>query len=232
MNKRIKKKIKDFYKDYKLQSITLEGLQNAIKSQGYTIVKYNNIFNDKNVETLIESLKLEQIVKQSRGFTYVDSQYRFVFIHEDLTAEEKLMVLAHEEGHIYCNHFSSTPIIGKDVVEEHEANEFAHYLLYQNAGQKLIQYINQNKKAVIVSACTVIFLLMSCVIYQYIDCEKNYYGEYYLTSTGSKYHEEQCIFVKDKTNIHRMTVEEYESGDYEPCDICLPHSNTNTESGD
>ena len=32
--------------------------------------------------------------------------------------------------------------------------------------------------------------------------------------------------------MEQKTIEEYESGDYEPCGICLPHSNTNTESGD
>ena len=39
---------------------------------------------------------------------------------------------------------------------------------------------------------------------------------------GNKYHEKDCIFVKDKTNVHRMTEEEFESGEYEPCRICLP----------
>ena len=54
---------------------------------------------------------------------------------------------------------------------------------------------------------------------------KDRYGKFLenLTSTGNKYHEEECIFVKDKTNTRRLTIEEFESGDYEPCDICLPH---------
>ena len=52
--------------------------------------------------------------------------------------------------------------------------------------------------------------------------EKHYYGTYYITESGNKYHERNCIFVKDKTNIRRMTVEEFESGEYEPCAICLP----------
>ena len=31
------------------------------------------------------------------------------------------------------------------------------------------------------------------------------------------------IFIKDKSNVHRMTVDEYESGEFEPCQICLPN---------
>ena len=132
------------------------------------------------------------------------------------------MVLAHEEGHIYCNHFSTTPIIGKDVVEEHEANEFAHYLLHQTSGQKIGQYISQHKKAVIAIACVIALLIVGCFVYKYIEREQSYYGEYYITSTGNKFHEKDCIFVKDKNNIERLTKEQFEAGEYEPCATCLP----------
>ncbi len=52
--------------------------------------------------------------------------------------------------------------------------------------------------------------------------QKNYYGEYYITDTGHKYHRADCIFVKNKENVRRLTEEEFFSGDYEPCEMCLP----------
>lgn len=52
---------------------------------------------------------------------------------------------------------------------------------------------------------------------------KHYYGELYITSTGNKYHEKDCIFVKHKDNVERLKIEQFENGEYEPCDICLPH---------
>lgn len=122
-------KAKEFLKEYRLNKVTLEALRSIIQSQGYTIVEFNHIFNDEYVATLIQALELDAMVEKSRGFTYADRKRRLVFLHEDLSDSEKLLVLAHEEGHIYCEHFSSAAIIGRDVAQEHEANEFTHYIL-------------------------------------------------------------------------------------------------------
>ena len=50
----------------------------------------------------------------------------------------------------------------------------------------------------------------------------SYYGEYYITENGTKYHEKDCMIIKDKNNTQRLTKSDYESGDYEPCQVCLP----------
>ena len=143
-------------------------------------------------------------------------------MHEDLSEEEKLMVLAHEEGHIYCEHMNTSPIIGRDVQDEYEANEFAHYLLNPSTSAKAKNSLRQHRKAACISVVVLVLLASLVTGLCYTNKEKTYYGEYYITATGNKYHEKDCIFVKDKTNVHRMTVEEYESGDYEPCKVCLP----------
>ena len=56
MDNEIKKKAKLFLKEYGLQNVTLENLRSAIQKQGYTIVEYNNIFNDGNIAALINAL--------------------------------------------------------------------------------------------------------------------------------------------------------------------------------
>lgn len=231
MKNDIKSKAKSFLSEYKLNEVTLEDLRRIIKMQGYSIVEYNHIFNDENVTKLIEALGIEEAIDKSRGFTYADKQRRLVFLHEDLSNEEKRLVLAHEEGHIYCGHLSSYPIIGKDVVEEHEANEFTHYILNVDAGRKLGNTIKNHKKVVSIVAALLIVSAIGLIVFHTVSKERSYYGEYYLTSTGNKYHEEQCIFVKNKNNIRRLTIDEFESGEYEPCDICLPHTNNSKEGG-
>ena len=222
MDNEIKKKAKSFLKEYDLQNITLENLRSAIQKQGYTIVEYNNIFNDENVATLINALGLEAMCERSKGFTYADTKRRLVFLHEDLSYEEKRMVLAHEEGHIYCNHLISTPILGRDVIEEHEANEFAHYLLNPSWFTKVNRILYRNQRIVLISMAGLALLAVVVAALCYTHKQQSYYGEYYITESGNKYHEKDCIFVKDKTNVHRMTEEEFESGEYEPCRICLP----------
>lgn len=223
MNNNIRAAARSFLNEYKLNEVTLDNLKQIIKSQGYTIVEFNNIFNEENVTQIIDALGVNEQVEKTKGFTYADSKRRIVFLNEDLSNSEKLLVLAHEEGHIYCNHFSSVPIIGREVVEEHEANEFTHYILNNSIGQKIGIIIKKRRKPIIISLAIILAILIGMVVVGVIQKEQSYYGDYYMTSTGNKYHEEECIFVKDKTNIHRMTIEEFESGEYEPCEICLPH---------
>lgn len=217
-----KLKAQRFLKEFGCGKIDYDFLKKVVEQQGYTVVEYNHIFNDEDVETLIEALKLSDSIIRSRGFTYADQNHRIVFVHEDLSPAEKLLVLAHEEGHIFCGHMRDGPIIGKDVQEEFEANEFAHFILNPGKAIKVKNKVKENKKAVIIGAICIVLLIAGCTALAIVNQEKKYYGEYYITESGDKYHEKGCIFVKDKNNCHRMTVEEFESGEYEPCGICLP----------
>lgn len=132
------------------------------------------------------------------------------------------MVLAHEEGHIYCRHMNTSPIIGQDVQDEYEANEFAHYLLNPSSSSKIKHILHRHKKAVLISIIGLALLAVAVAALCYIHKQQSYYGDYYITESGNKYHKKDCIFVKDKTNARRMIEEEFESGEYEPCRICLP----------
>ena len=221
-SREVKLKTRKFIKEFDVHELSYRTLKNAVEQQGYTVVEYNHIFNDEDVGKLIEALKLSDNIIRSRGFTYADQNHRIVFVHEDLSDAEKLVVLAHEAGHIYLGHMSSTPIIGRDVQEEHEANEFSHFLLNPGKLDKVSSWIRRHKTAAILTVVILVMLITGGIVLTMIEKEKSYYGEYYITESGNKYHEKDCIFVKDKTNTHRMTIEEFESGEYEPCGICLP----------
>jgi len=218
----IKAKAKAFLVEFKLGEVTLDGLKRVIKSQGYTLIEFNHVSNSEDVENLIKLLGVSKYIEQTKGFAYADEQRRLVFLHEDLSDEEKLLVLAHEEGHIYCGHISSTSIMGKDVVEEYEANEFTHYILNKSIPQRFSTFVKTHRKGFVGIAMIVLILTVGVLIFSYVQKEKSYYGEYYITSTGNKYHEKDCIFAKDKNNTQRLTVEQFESGEYEPCGTCLP----------
>lgn len=222
MRKSLKLEVNKFIKKHSLFNPDYTSLKKAAQNIGYTIVEFNNICNDKDIETIIKNLEISDNVLISRGFTYADNNYRLIFINENLNDEEKAIVLSHELGHIVCEHMTRNSIIGTDVKEENEANEFSHYLLKQGSTRKIKQCISRHKKIAIATTCILVFLIVGFFVYQYIDLEQSYYGEYYVTSTGKKYHEEDCIFVKDKTNVERLTKEQFESGEYELCEMCLP----------
>ena len=222
MSKVIKKITNQFIKQHSILVVNYFTLKDVSKRIGYTIIEFNSIFNDKDVETVIQNLGLSEAVSQSRGFTYVNKDYRLIFINEDLNDDEKTLVLSHELGHIVCEHFKTIPIIGKDVKEEYEANEFSHYLLNKNAFCNLSLTITKHKKAVALVATSLVAILVVIVCGIAGSKEQSYYGDFYITTTGNKYHQPECIHVNNKNNIERLTKEQFESGEYKPCGTCLP----------
>ena len=45
----------------------------------------------------------------------------------------------------------------------------------------------------------------------------------YITESGTKYHRKECVYVRDRKDVHRMTLEQFESDLYEPCEVCFPN---------
>lgn len=56
-----------------------------------------------------------------------------------------------------------------------------------------------------------------------IETKEYFYdsSEYYVTSSGRKYHEANCQYVKHKTNVISITIEEANDLSLEPCEKCI-----------
>lgn len=222
MSDDIKKKVRKFIKTERLTTVNNQSLSSAASRLGYTIVYYSRGVNATDVETLISEFHLEGLVKTSNGFLYTSGDYRLIFLNSDLSNDEKTIVLSHEIGHIVCKHLHSDQGIGFDVREEYEANEFSHYLLNPTSLQKIGQTASNHKKTLIAIMLVLTLLIGGIVTSSVVKKHNSYYGEYYITPTGTKYHKKDCVFVKNKNNVRRLTKEEFESGDYTPCEMCLP----------
>ena len=212
-----KSEAKRFCKKFGIRAVSKDELERALESQGYTIVGYNGVLESEDVAEIISNLDLGDYTKSSKGFVYADVSNRLVFIHEELSDDERSVVLAHEIGHIWNGHIQNAAVLGDDVMQEYEANEFAHFLLDA--------YFDENRKTKqvlsvicgVVAALVIVFLIV-------LGCyNKSIYKEnLYRTSDGTKYHRKNCMYIKDKKDVYRLTKEEYESGKYEPCQACLP----------
>lgn len=202
-----------------MKVVSSASLREVLVTQGYTIVEFNGIDEKKEVASLIDALHLQDYISHSRGFTYQDDKYRIIFIHEDLNEEELCIVLAHEEGHIWNGHMVQNSVFGTDVVQEYEANEFAHHLLKDKTGKK------KRTKLIVAIYVLVIFVGTGTIIAIRQNYDKTVYTEdLYRTETGGKYHVRDCMYIKDKTNVYRLTQEEFNSGEYEPCEACMPNN--------
>ena len=129
--KNVRRIAADYLKKYAVipKELSAGRVREIIGSQGYDIVEFSSVYNSEDVEQLISLLNLEDFIVSNRGFTYVDNSNRIVFVNSDLSETESLYVLLHEQGHILCEHFDSKNIIGNDVIQEFEANEFLHFFI-------------------------------------------------------------------------------------------------------
>ena len=128
----IKKQVSRFRREFNIQDVSAKILEDIFEKQGFTVIHFNPVLNDPDVEIVIQSFDLQDMIRSSNGFLYLDQNHRLVFVNENLSESERRIVLAHEQGHYYCGHSSHTDVIGRNVSEEFEANEFAHYLLREN----------------------------------------------------------------------------------------------------
>lgn len=218
-DKQVKEKVLSLFSQYNLKKATLDHIVYIIEDQGYELVEFNLV--DDATNHILEKLELTDYAKSRKAFTYKKGLAKFVFIFEDLSANEKLLALAHELGHIFCEHLSDGDT-ECSVDEEYEANEFAHHLLHPSGWMKLNCWLKSNKKLVIIFAIISVVLIIGTIVITQIIQSNSYYGEFYITENGEKYHKEDCIFVKDKKNVDRLTEKDYYSGEYDPCQICLP----------
>lgn len=223
MTKEIKKKAHKFIKKYEIKKVDFNALCKVAEVKGYMVIEFNSAYNSQAVQTIIKNLKLETVAKSSRGFTYTDNNHRLIFVNEDLSEFEKTIVLSHELGHIECGHFSKACVIGNDVREEYEANEFSHYLMNLSKCDRFYIFISSHKVVSLIILLLIIAVITTAAIFIAGKCrEGKYYGEYYITETGSKYHTEDCVYIKDKENAVRLTEKAFDSGMYDACSVCLP----------
>lgn len=221
--KEIRRLTIDIRTQYKIKSVNLNSVKSLIEAQGYTIIEFDAFDNNDDISLVVERLDLTEYIIRHKGFTYADSDCRLVFVQKTLDDQEKLIVLSHELGHISCNHLAHAPILGTSVIEEDEANQFSHYLLRPVFTDVVAINSILFRKQIAIVCC--LMMVLAGVIGYILSSQKQktYFGDYYITKSGERYHQAECIFVKGKNNVHRLTIEEFETGRYSPCQICLPN---------
>lgn len=222
MDNEAKIKAKKLLLQYGISKLTLDNLIYVIESQGFELIEYSFIDRVSSAWTIITNLNLSQYANSGKAFAYQNGRTKLIFVCEDLSADEKLYALAHEEGHIICGHLSVGICDGNLIEQEYQANEVAHYLINPPVYIKAWIEMLKHKKTAVTIISLVGVLAIVIIIAMAIHRNSSYYGHYYVTENGTKYHEEDCMIIKDKTNTRRFTEKDYESGEYEPCQVCLP----------
>ena len=209
-------------KKYKLIKPSLDELVYIASENGYDIIDYSKDENLDSIITLADRLSIQSYIETGTAFTYKSNETRLIFLCESMTNDEKLYAFAHELGHIFCNHFTTNSQSVSGVKEEREANEFAHYLLKAPFGTKVKVLLSTYKKLLTIAVSILLVIVVALSVWKYAIDEKPYSQEYYRTTNGEKYHEKDCIVIKDKNNVKRVTEKDMRTKKYEPCQVCLP----------
>jgi len=209
-------------KKYRLISPSLDNLVFIAADFGFEIIDFGQESNPGGVAALISELALQRYIETSSAFTYQYKDIKLIFLCDSLTESEKRYALAHELGHIACGHMSHNRCSSDNIEDEFEANVFAHYLLNPSIPQRIQVFISLHKQIFIIGTLCILITASVLFFVSKSAREKAYCGNYYVTDSGERYHEKDCITIAGKESVHRMTKEEYNSGQYSPCLVCLP----------
>lgn len=205
--------------EYGITSVNLESIIYVTENKGIELFEYGSE-NYAGVENLLRELKLENAAAASHGFAFSDGMNNIIFVREKLTAEEKLLVIAHELGHILLGHLKGAASVYVGASEEYEANEFVHYLMNAAPLLRIKIKMREKRRAVVgIAAAVIIIAAGICTAASIMKYDSA--ADYYITETGEKYHQADCVTIRGK-KVHKMTEEERESGKYTPCAVCLP----------
>ncbi len=212
-----KKQAYNFLKKFHISSPALHNLKEAIDKQGYTIIEYSHILNSDDVETLLVSLNLKEFSLTTQCFTFKNADYKLIFIKEGLSQDEQLILLAHEEGHIFCGHMDNN-LNELSISNENEANLFASALLKQSVFREIrLMFAFHRTKILIGLSVVLIFAIMSLVGLYLYHTRAN---KYCITNSGDRYHLPNCEAVYDHNVIFGNSYEFKKLG-RTPCNICL-----------
>ena len=224
MNKN-KQSAYNFLKQFGLKNVNYNTLSDVIERQGYTIVEYSHVSNTDDVETLLNALGVKALSLTTGAFTYADENHRIVFINEGLSDEEKTVLLAHEQGHIYNDDLNSfSNIHGNSITNEYKANEFAHYLLKQGVLRHIrLCFTTMKCKAF----CVVFLSLLLTLAADFgvffsgtrLFSEKDN-NKYCITPYGQKYHLPSCPTIEGHELIYGSE-KEFKKLGKQPCEICI-----------
>lgn len=103
------------------RKITAQRLLQIFKGQGFSIIEFSS-----GADEIVRKLGLSEKAGYYDCFTYIYNSSKFIFIKNGLTDRDKIILLLHEEGHIYLEHTAGKEelIHNTSVWKEWQANMF------------------------------------------------------------------------------------------------------------
>lgn len=213
-NKFIRKTAKNFLKELKSRT-DFVSVEEYLNKLGYIVV----FFNSPEGDVELERHGLKEKAKYTPGFTYTGPA-KIIFIDGNASAEDKKYILYHEAGHILLGHLDYPRLSAKSkCLMEFEADTFAHLI---------VNPPKTKKHVILITVLTIVVMVFSFYAGTQsvsvtspatnIVTEQSQY-KVCITKTGSKYHRENCRYVKG--GYIEISLSDAKKM-YSPCSICNP----------
>lgn len=208
-----------FLSEFHHRPFSVSDLEKALQAQGFSLVEYSRLSNGRDVTTLLTSLQLFDYAAKQSAFTYQDPNLRIVFLQENLSQHEQMILLSHELGHILCGHLNraATTGPGSGILEEQEANDFSAQLMRYN------ETCRPRRTVTLIALCLVVLVLAAVVTVGAVHREN---PTVYLTESGQCYHKADCKYIVGKDNTTAVTLRQAKASGYDACTWCFGHSGT------
>ena len=223
------------FKRKQYKELTLDDLYDIIEKTGFRIIEYKKYSYSYYLDKLINKLDIEKEIQEKDAFLYYNDRLKFVFLNEDLSDEDKRIVLSHEIGHIYDEQFLLSETVYSNTQKETFANEFVHYLTRFPIGFRIFSFLHKKPLAGIL-ALTITLSSFTGIAVLNKSYSLNYFSQaeantvnlanlspdmYYITPTGTKYHKSFCKHVKYNSNVQGFYPSNQIFEDYMPCLDCI-----------
>lgn len=209
-------------------------LKQIIEFNQFTVINYKKHSNSEYVSELIKRLRIEDEIFHNDSFIYWQENLRFVFLNEDISADDKRALLCHELGHILDPDIRNFSANYSKIKKEEFANEFSCYVKSPSILCRLCVFIIKNFKLLLSTILLITFFSMLLMlktsspyesvnsVTRGISTTTNSDNMYYVTKSGQRYHRKFCIIVKTRKSLTEYTLHEAISAGYTPCLICFP----------
>ena len=208
---------KKFIKSVK-GKIDFVSVEEYLKTLGYKVIFFNTDIGD----TELIRYGLTEKAKKTKAFTY-NSTAKIIFIDNKTSCEDKTYLLYHETAHIMLGHLNSARLLTKNSI-----------LLDIDADAFIYEILNPKKTNLFIPLFFIIIMVCSFTIGVFINYSNVTSNEpvnnmivtqtehdwVYITSTGTKFHTQNCTHTKNKycARIEKKEAEKI----FQPCKLCNP----------
>lgn len=215
----VRRAAKKFIKSVK-GKIDFVSVEEYLRTLGYVVIFFNTTVGDSE---LFRYCLTEKATK-TKAFTY-NSTAKIIFIDNNVSSEDKTYLLYHETAHIVLGHLDYGRLSTKNsVLLDIEADTFVYEILNPKKPDVFMPLL-----FILVMVCG--FAVGALTNRSNADVVPNEtinsniitqtdYNWVYITTTGTKFHTQNCTYTKDKdcARIERTEAEKL----FQPCKVCNP----------